>query len=215
MPRYVTPGQTSYLVHYIVDRYEFDPDIGAYIIDAAHSENVRTMFDSIVWTDDPWGSNNHTGIKFDRVFRLVSQWQPEGQIFERYDYARGLGLVHWQWLERISTLTHLAGDTTGKIFHCENGTVYIQSPGTGTDPPSVLKYDLKTHQIGAVLPVVLFTSYWKPELGPQWYVVYRDLAREGLLEKKKFHVRRGFALPEWRTHLGATLADLPHPNIQH
>jgi hypothetical protein len=209
MPRFVTPGQTSCLVKYTVYRYQFDPDIRSYILDAAHSDRNLATFNSVVWATDPWGSNNHTGVKIGRILRLISQWQPEGKIIERYDYARGLGLVNWQWLERISTLDPVAGDSTGKIFHCENGAVYIQSAGSSIDPPSVFKYDLKTRQIGAALPVVLFTSYWKPKLGPQWYVIYRDLSREGTLEKGNRPSDHDYALPEWFTHPNATLSDLP------
>ncbi|HWB52875.1 MAG TPA: hypothetical protein VG722_01740 [Tepidisphaeraceae bacterium] len=214
MPRYVIPGQTSYLVHYTVDRYQFDPAIRAYLADAPHCEHDLHTFNSVVWADDPWGLNNHTGVKIDRVLRLISQWHPEGAVIERYDYARGLGLVNWQWLQRLSTLNPVDGDKTGRIFSCENGAVYIQSRGNAVDPPSVLKYDLKTHAIGSTLPVVLFTSHWAPELGPQWYVVYRDLSREDTLEKVRWNIKQSYALPEWFTHPDATIADLPKVDYQ-
>jgi hypothetical protein len=73
----------------------------------------------------------------------------------------------------------------------------------------VYRYDVAKAARGARLEVVRHTSFWKPELGPQWYVVYRDLAREGTLERREECVRPSFALPEWAGRPGATLADLP------
>ena len=124
---------------------------------------ARTPSRLIPWSGraSPWHSNNHTGLSIDSVIRLVSQWQHDGQIYETYDYAKGLGIINWQWMERISTLTPISGDKTGKLFYCENGAVYMQSSGNPTRPPSVLQYDPKRRRIGAALPVILFTSHWE------------------------------------------------------
>lgn len=208
MPRYVTPGKTNFFSRAAVDRFRFDPDIRAYVIDPPHSMASAVSFNSIVWASDPWKLNNRTGQKIDRVLRLITQWQPEGKIIESYDYAQGLGLVNWQWIERISTLQPLAGDRTGRIFHCENGAIYIQSQGDSIHPPGVMRYDIGKRQIGAALPVILFKSHWAPQMGAQWYVIYRSLAREAVLEKRDELIPHDYSLPEWRTNPGHTIADL-------
>jgi hypothetical protein len=74
----------------------------------------------------------------------------------------------------------------------------------------VYQYDPQTGRRGRRLEVVRFTSHWRPGLGPQWYVVYRDLAVEAPLEKKMERIEHDFSLPEWRDRPGATLRDLPH-----
>jgi hypothetical protein len=209
MPRDITPGKTNFTSRAAVDRYAFNPNIRAYTIRPSESSQEAISFNSIVWSSDPWHSNNRTGLPIDSVIRLISQWQHDGQIYETYDYAKGLGLINWQWMERISTLTRLSGDKTGKLFNCENGAVYLQSAGDKTHPPSIFQYDVKKRLIGSALPVIPFTSHWKPNLGPQWYVIYRDLSREGLLEKKSEVLSDSFKLPEWYTRPNATIAHLP------
>ena len=210
MPREVTPGTANFTsAQAAVDRYAFDPDIRAYTIKPSESSQEAISYNSVVWSSDPWHANNRTGFPIDSVIRLISQWQHDGQIYETYDYAKGLGLINWQWMERISTLVPLTGDKTGKLFNCENGADYLQSPGNKTHPPSVFQYDVKGQRIGTALPVILFTSHWKSELGPQWYVIYRDLSREGVLEKKSEVLSDSFKLPEWYTRHNATIADLP------
>ena len=65
----------------------------AYIIDPPHSTASAVSFNSIIWAPDPWKLNNRTGSKIDRVLRLISEWQPEGKIFECYDYAQRVALI--------------------------------------------------------------------------------------------------------------------------
>jgi hypothetical protein len=209
MPRDITPGKTHFTSRAAVDRYAFDPSIRAYTIRPSESSREAITYNSIVWSRDSWHSNNRTGFPITSVIRLISQWQSDGKIYETYDYAKGLGLINWQWMERISTLTPISGNKAGKLFNCENGAVYVQSPGDKTYPPSVFQYDVKKRLIGSALPVLLFTSHWKPNLGPQWYVIYRDLSREGTLEKKSEVLSDSFKLPEWYTRPNATVAQLP------
>jgi hypothetical protein len=144
-----------------------------------------------------------------KVIRFISEWQPQGKIFETYDYAKGKGLVAWRWMERISTLTPAENDETGKIFHCENGFVYIASKGDGKTAPEVYKYDLVTGKRGKKLQVMKFTSYWSKNLGPQWYVIYRNSLDEWQVIKKQERIEHDFTLPEWKTKPNATITDLP------
>lgn len=212
MPRYVIPGKTHFVSHANMDRYIFDPKTHAYVFDAAHSSDHTVSYNTVVWANDDWGANNQTGFKLNPVLRLISQWQDQGQIFECYDYSRGKGIVNWQWLQRLSTLRPIPGDSTGKLFNCENGAVYVESRGDKSHKPVVFQYNLATHSRGRLLEAILFTSYWKPKLGPQWYVIYRDLAHEAPLKKKHERMKIDYSLPEWTSKPGATIADLPGVN---
>jgi hypothetical protein len=126
-------------------------------------------------------------------------------MLEMYDYAKGKGLVGWRWLERVSTLKRLDTDTSGTIFHCEEGLVYVERAAAEGGKPRVWKY--QAGKKGRELEVVAFQSHWNPEMGKQWYVVYRDLSREKRLTKTMERIEHSFALPEWGA--GKTIADLP------
>jgi hypothetical protein len=165
---------------------------------------------SVVWAKEDWGTNNQTGFELDRALRLISQWQREGLMLEMYDYAKGKGLIAWRWLERVSTLTPWPGDVSGRLFKCENGCVEVADKGEAGHEPVVYQYNPQAKARGRLLEVISFTSYWKPELGAQWYVVYRDTTRETPLRKKPERVRHDFTLPEWKP--GATVGDLPYHN---
>ncbi len=179
----------------------------AYVRHARGSAQDFTNYLSCVWAEEHWNGNNLTGFDLDHVLRLIAQWQRDGAIFEEYDYARGKGLVNWRWLERISTLNAVEGDTTGHLFHCEEGNfVWIDK---GEAKPRAWKWDPRTHERQRELEVVKFTSYWKPKLGEQWYVVYRDLSQEAKLIKRMERAKIDYHLPEWTAHPGATIADLP------
>ncbi len=212
MPRMVVPGQTEFLAREMKDRYIFDPQTESYKLDATGSSRDGVIHGSLVWACVNWAQNNRTGFELNPVLRLVSQWQREGKIFECYDYARGKGMVNWRWLERISTLKPIAGDTTGHLFHCENGAVCVDSAGDAEHPPIVFVSDLAKGVMGKPLQVISFTSHWNRDLGPQWYLIYRDLAQERLLERKDERIEHDFTLPEWRAKPGATIADLPGVN---
>ncbi len=204
IPRFVKPGGEGFLSRFDQDRFIFDEASHSYVKDTAGSAKDFPSYLCCVWANENWRGNNKTGFAINRVLRLISQWQREGLMLEMYDYAKGKGLVAWRWLERVSTLKPKEGDDTGKIFHCEEGFVWVEK---GSGAPKVWKWTdgKKT----ADLEVIPFTSYWKPEMGEQWYVVYRDSTREGPLVKKMERVRHDFSLPEWIIKPGATIADLP------
>jgi len=58
-----------------------------------------------------------------------------------------------------------------------------------------------------VWPVLRGAGFWKPEIGKQWYVVYRDLSREKRLTKTMERIEHDYALPEW--DMKKTITDLP------
>ncbi len=168
---------------------------------------------SIDWAMLDWGKNNHTDFDLNRVLRMFSQWQTEGKIFETYDYAHGRGLVNWRWCEpRFSTLTPMEGDTTGKIFHCEEGFVQLISPGDESHPPRVLKFDPQSQAAGSELEVISFVSHWQPAKTRPAVVccLSRSCQRTCGLEKINEQIPHDFSLPEWQSKLNATIADLPY-----
>lgn len=210
LKRPMLPGGAGFLSRFRQDKFIFDPATHDYIFDPRGSADELQTYISIDWATIDWGSNNHTGFDLNHVLRMTSQWQTEGRIFETYDYVRDKGPVNWRWCERVSTLTPMEGDTSGKIFHCEEGFVQIITPGNATHPPIVRQYDPKTHSPGRTLEVNRFVSHWRPNLGPQWYVVYRDLSKEHPLEKRNEQIPHDFSLPEWQSPSNATIADLPY-----
>jgi hypothetical protein len=210
MSRFMVPGGPGYLSRYRQDRFVFDRAAGRYVVDKSGSAAEAETYITVQRVTERWGEHNQTGFDLSDVLRMTSQWQRDGLMLEMYDYARGKGLVAWRWLERVSTLRPAAGDRTGKVFHCEGGFVRVDSRGDASTPPVVRQYDPATRRAGRRLEVIRLTSYWKPELGPQWYVVYRDTTREQPLKRNDERVAHDFSLPEWRTHPGATLVDLPY-----
>jgi hypothetical protein len=207
MKRFMKPGE-GLMSTFRQDRLIFDPAKRAYVIDKSGSVEKMQIYSSIEWAKDDWGDRNRTGFELNPVVRLISQWQRDGLMLELYDYAKGKGLVAWRWLERVDSLRPAEGDKTGNVFHCENGYVWIESRGDVQHEPAVYQYDLAQSKKGRSLEVVKFTSHWKPDLGPRWYVVFRDSTKEHLLEKKNERIEHSFALPEWGA--GKTLRDLPY-----
>ena len=210
--RHMVPGGPGFVSRFRQDRYAYDESAKAYVFTESGSAHELSTYVSVVWARNDWGENNKTGFELNPVLRLISEWQTEGRILEMYDYSRGKGLVAWRWLERVSSLTKAADDKTGHVFHCENGYVYVEPSKSADARPSVYKYDQTAARKGPALEVVRFTSHWRKNLGPQWYVVYRDSTREGPLVKKNERPPHDFTLPEWTAKPGATIADLPCVN---
>jgi hypothetical protein len=212
MKRFMKPGE-GFLSTFRQDRFVFNPKSRQYEIDPNGSVKEQQTYASINWANNEWGINNKTGFELDPAIRLTSEWQREGLMLELYDYAKGKGLIAWRWLERVNGLRRAEGDTTGHVFHCENGFVWIDDAG---NTPRAVQYDLAKQKKGRELEVVKFTSHWKPELGAQWYIVYRDSTKEHPLVKKNERIEHSYALPEWGSD--KTLSDLPylftHPPAQ-
>jgi hypothetical protein len=209
--RFVTPGAKGVLSRFSQDRFLFDHKKGEYVFDPEGSKEEMATYLSCTWAHETWGANNRSGFKLGPLLRLTSEWQHEGMVVETYDYAKGKGLVNWRWLERISTLKPMEGDGSGNVFHCEEGLAFIQK---NNGKPLAWKWNASTKRKGRSLDVVPFKSYWKPELRDQWYVVYRDLSKEGKLVKKMERLEIDFHLPEWKAKPGATIADLPVINAK-
>ena len=91
------------------------------------------------------------------------------------------------------------------MFHCEEGLVYVERASTEGGKPRAWKH--QNGKKGRELEVVQFQSHWKPGMGKQWYVVYRDLSREKRLTKTMERIEHDYALPEW--DVKKTIADLP------
>jgi hypothetical protein len=207
----VTPGGKGVLSRFRQDRLIWDERQGVYVIDPGGSRKELATYVSCSWAQETWGLNNQTGLELGTLLRLTSEWQQEGMMVETYDYAKGKGLVNWRWLERLSTLKPVETDASENVFHCEEGFVFVQN---SDGKPSAWMWDSRKKQKGRELEVVRFTSYWKQTLGEQWYVVYRDLSKEGKLKKKMERVEIDFRLPEWKAKAGATIADLPVVNAR-
>jgi len=207
-PRFMTPGGPGTLSHFRQDRFVFNKSTHNYDFDAGGSTPDMQTWLSINYAVNDWARNNQTGMKLNPVIRLTSQWQREGLIFETYDYAKGKSLVAWRWYERLNALKPMQGDQTGKIFHCENGYVSIESQ----TPPIVYQYDPARHRKGRRLETIQFTSHWHPESGPQTYVIYRDTTKEYPLKLRHENLPVDFTLPEWTAKPNATLKDLPYHN---
>jgi hypothetical protein len=212
MKRFMKPGE-GFLSTFRQDRFVFNEKTRQYELDPNGSVEEQQTYASINWAKNEWGRNNKTGFELNPAIRLTSEWQREGLMLELYDYAKGKGLIAWRWLERINGLRRAQGDTTGHVFHCENGLVWIDSTAQA---PRAVQYDLAKQTKGRELEVVKFTSHWKPELGAQWYIVYRDSTKEHPLVKKRERIEHSYALPEWGSD--KTLSDLPylftHPPAQ-
>lgn len=204
-PRFVEPGKTVVLSTFAQDRFVFDPMRRQYVWDEKGSAKEMSTYLSVDWATIDWRGRNITGFDLDHVLRLTSEWQREGLIFETYDYAKGKGLVNWRWMERVSTLRP-ARDLGADVFHCEEGFVKVDARGRR---PTVWKFDPRTKQAGRELDVIEFESRWKPELGKQLYVVYRELAREKGIDLKLERLKTDYSLPEWAGRAAATIADLP------
>ena len=84
--------------------------------------------------------------------------------------------------------------------------MFVMSNGDEATEPVVFQWDANQKRRGRRLEVVRFKSYWKPELGEQWYVVYRDLSRETPLRKRAERMELDYRLPEWDG--SKTIADL-------
>jgi hypothetical protein len=202
-------GGEGFLSRFRQDKFIFDEAAHAYVIDKSGSNAEMQTYNSIIQVKNDWRQNNRTGFELNPAIRLISEWQTLGLIFESYDYARGKGLIAWRYYELISNLKPYNNDTTGKIFACESGAVYIEDKGDAAHAPKVFKYDTKTSAKAEPLEVISFTSHWKPELGPQWYVIFRNSIRENPLEKKAERIAHDFTLPEWTAKPHATIKDLP------
>jgi len=209
MPRHPAVDGTIYKTHMTKDRWVFDDASKSYVIDKAGSSSDSTIAFSFAWANNNWDDRNRTGMELDPTLRLISEWQREGKIFETYDYSHGKGLTRWRWMERVNTLPPVPGDTSGKIFKCENGAVCVESPGDKDHPPIVFKYDLDQRKKLDPLEIISFKSHWDPDLGAQWYVVYRDSLREAPLVRKDERIAHDFTLSEWKAKPGATIKDLP------
>jgi hypothetical protein len=207
--RHIHVGGEPVLFRWRQDHLVFDAATQSYVVNHAGCSPELSSYVSFVWAMDDW-RHNRSGMRINPVLRLISEWQHEGLMVEMYDYAKGKGPVAWRWLERVSTLRPMEGDRSGKMFHCENGYVYVASPGDGAHEPAVFMYDPKHERKGRRLEVVKFTSRWKPELGPQWYVIDRDSVHESALKKREERIAHDFSLPEWKGKSGATIADLPY-----
>lgn len=210
--RFVTPGQDGYLSRFSQDRLVFDEKSRSYVLDPAGSGKQMHTYLTVVRASNRWGRNNQTLFDLSDSIRITSEWQDEGKVVEMYDYARGKGLIAWRWLERISTLPPMEGDKTGTLFKCEEGFVQVIPQADPAFRPTVFRYDPKTGQRDAAVETIRFKSHWKPELGEQWYVVYRDTTREGPLARRTEKVPHDFTLPEWESKPGATIRDLPYKN---
>ena len=208
--RFVVPGQDGYLSRFRQDRFVFDEKSHSYVLDPGGSAQELRTYLTVTRASNNWGRNNQTLFDLSDCIRLTSEWQDQGKIFETYDYARGKGLVAWRWMERLSTLRPMEGDATGTVFHCEEGFVQVAARGDEAFRPTVYTYNPKTGQRGAALEMVKFKSHWRPELGDQWYVVFRDTTREKPLVRKPGRVEHDFSLPEWEGKPGATIRDLPY-----
>jgi hypothetical protein len=207
MKRFMKPGD-GFLSTFRQDRFAFNQKSREYEIDRGGSVEQQQTYASINWATNNWADNNKTGSELDPAIRLTSEWQREGLMLERYDYAKGKGLIAWRWLERIDSLRPAEGDTTGHTFHCENGYVWRELAGDANSPPVIYQFNLATSKKGRRLEVVKFASHWKPELGERWYVVYRDSTKEHALVKKLERIEHSFKLPEWGPQ--KRLPDLPY-----
>jgi hypothetical protein len=207
--RRVDVGGAPFLSRFHKDRAVFDDKTHSYLPDPKGSSPESKMYVSFEWATIDWGSNNKTGLDLSTVLRMTDEWQLEGKIFETYDYAKGKGLVNWRWLERVATLPKVPDDTGGQLFRCENGQVFVDWPDK-LAPPRCWKYDAKSKRKTAQLEVTKFRSAWAPENGAEWYVIYRDLSREDPVILKRERIEHNFALPEWTSKPGATIADIPY-----
>lgn len=210
--RFVKPGGPGFETRFRQDRFVFDEKTKSYVVDPSGSVRDFPNYARFVWGENDWASNNKTGFKLSPVLRMVSEWQREGYTIEMYDYAKGKGMVNWRWLERVSTLPPVAGDKTGRLFHCQSGAVYVESKGDRSTEPIVYKYDLNSGKKLGRVECMKLTSHWRPGLGEQWYVVYCNSLRDGPLQKRNECLRNDFRLPEWETKPGATIRDLPYVN---
>jgi hypothetical protein len=208
--RFINPGGPGFLSRFRQDHFVLDEKTAAYVLKKEGSVAEMSSFISVNWAFDDWRYHNYTGLHLNPVLRLTSEWQHDGLMIEMYDYAQGKGLVAWRWLERVSTLRPKEGEVTGKIFHCENGYVSVESRGDDHRPPAVYKFDDAKKTLHERLECVRLTSHWRPEKGPQWYVVFRNTIRENPLILKSERVGHDYSLPEWKGKPSATLKDLPY-----
>jgi hypothetical protein len=211
MQRRVVPGSPPFLSRFSQDRFVYDSGSGSYQWDRAGSGRSFGCYISADWVSIDWGDRNRTGFDLERVLRVTSEWQDLGLVYETYDYVRGKGLVNWRWLESLDAhVRHKPweGDPSGRVFRCENGLVEVQSYGSAGCEPVVFLYDAETRSRGRQLEVVQRTSSWRPEQGPGWYVVYRDLSKEYNAELRKGSVTPTSDLPLWGPN--RSLIDLPY-----
>gem|GEM_PF-2463309 len=197
-----------------IDRFRFDTATRSYVHDPAGSVKDLTIVISVHEADVAWPEGDRSGFGIRRVLRLVSDWHPQGQVIETYDYARGKGMVGWRWLERISTLP--ADTTLGKPNLCRcvdgSGLVEVVATPNADDAPAAYRCDPKTGARGAQLTVVRMDSAFRKDLGSVWYVVFRDLSKEGPMVRKDERIAPTYDLPEWTSRPKATIADLPYVN---
>lgn len=208
--RYVTPGADGIYTKFRQDKYVFDEASNSYVVDPASSLDYFPNYTRFEWADVKWGRQNKSGLKIGKTLRMISEWQREGYSIEMYDYAKGIGMVAWRWLERISTLTPMKDDRTGRLFHCLDGIVEVLPASDDDGAPVVYLHEIKTGKRVKKLETMCLTSVWRKGLGPQWYVVYRNSMKENTLEKRDLHIQHNFTLPEWKSKPGAAIKDLPY-----
>ena len=211
MRRHMAPGGEGFVSSCLHDDLNYNKDSRTFDFSDAVGWSMQTYI-RVEWATNEWPQGNRTGFDIGCVLRRIDEWHDLGLVMEDYDYAKGKGLVNWRWLENVDRLVKrnpAKDDASGHIFRCENGQVYVESFGSGTEQPIIYKYDLSRGEKGRQLEVVRRTSHRAPAAGPQWYVVYRDLSREGALVKKMERIGHDDGLPGWGNG-DKTLVDLPY-----
>ncbi|MGD1083830.1 MAG: SHOCT domain-containing protein, partial [Verrucomicrobiota bacterium] len=206
--RIMTPGGPGFFSSFRQDQFVLDRKTGIGKVGKDGGFPSSKTYVSITWVTNKQGEKSL--FEGNPVIRRIDEWHMQGAVFEAYDYAYRNGPVGWHWYERVSTLPPKEGDPTKQVFHCENGYVFVASKGSATKAPEVYQYDPQTKTKIKPLRVILFKSHQTPELGEQWYVIYRDTGDDyGSLQKKPGHAAHDFTIPEWKEKPGATIADIP------
>jgi hypothetical protein len=216
LKRRMVPGGKGFLIRIVHDDFLYDPKKAKYFHDKSPGNFIRRSVD---WADIDWGPRNKTGLKLDRVLRITSEWQPEGKVIEQYDYAKGVGLVNWRWLDSIEFMKGkkpVEKVKSAPVVPASNKHVLIENPGSRDTAPVVHLYDLAAKKKGKRLETVKWENHWirkkhggrLPASVSGWYVVVRDLSQETVLRKVPTTLKYDYSLTS--KEKGLTLAGLPY-----
>jgi hypothetical protein len=215
LKRRLVPGGKGWLTRIVHDDFLYNREKGKFVYDKSPGNFIHRSVD---WAVIDWGLRNRTGLKLNKVLRVTSEWQPEGKVIEQYDYAKGVGLVNWRWLESIEFMKGKPPVKTVKsapVVAASSRHVLIEDPGKGDKAPVAHSYNLASNKKGRRLDTVKWENYWirkkhgrLPASASGWYVVVRDLSQEHALRKVTTTLNYDYFLKSGEK--GPTIADLPY-----
>ncbi len=188
LKRYMTPGyKNGFITNTKQDYFKFNEAEQKWIY---QERPVSKQYVSIDIVDVDYGKYNQTDYPINKVMRRTDEWQTEGKIFEQYDYAKGLGLVNWRWIDRIDLIKkhHVEKLADGDLYKCGYdgyNLCFIPTHNNAKDLKEVYSWNDRDKVKGRPLELIRFKSHWSKDNKNRVYVISTDLSKERILKLKK------------------------------